>query len=76
MNLTPTRPSEFSDPTEIGGKFSPTKSLLWRMFYFLPVDLVTSSNQYNMYQTANPQDKLTQSRYTEVPSLQNNELMF
>ena len=34
-NLTQTRSSEFSDPTEIGGiliPFPPTKSLLWRMF--------------------------------------------
>ena len=28
-----------------------------------------------MFQAANPQDNLTQSRYTEVTSLQNNELL-
>ena len=38
-NLTQTQPSEFSDPTEIGGiliPFSLTKSLLWRMFLISP----------------------------------------
>ena len=51
-NLTQTRSSEFSDPSEIGGiliPFFPTKSLLWRMFLFFPsgpATTVTSSNQY------------------------------
>ena len=63
--------SEFSDPTDIGGILIPF-SPLWRMFLFSPsgpATTVTSSNQY-MFQTANAQDNLTQSRYTEVPSLQ------
>ena len=48
-NLTQTRSFEFSDSTEIGGiwiPFSPTKSLLWRMFLFSPSGPATNSSQY------------------------------
>ena len=51
-NLAQTRSFEFSDSTEIGGiltPFSPTKSLLWRMFLFSPSGPATTiynSSQY------------------------------
>ena len=51
-NLTQTRSFEFSDSTEIGGiliPFSPTKSLLWRMFLFSPsgpAATIHNSSQY------------------------------
>ena len=48
-NLTQTRSSEFSDSTEIGISYPPTKSLLWRMFLFSPIGPATTihiSSQY------------------------------
>ena len=48
-NLTQTRSFEFSDSTEIGIPFPPTKSLLWRMFLFSPsgpTTIVHNSSQY------------------------------
>ena len=47
--LTQTRSSELSDSTEIGTPFSPTKSLLWRMFLFSPSGPATTIHNSSQY---------------------------